>query len=60
MEFTVPTAPTSSFFPIHVSFTAKSTFCAIQVVSVTNPDSGNSSVDFTLETLLEVEQYDIE
>lgn len=62
LEFTVPAAPASSFFPIHVSFTAKNTFCPIQLLEVTNLESNENrtTIDFTSETLLEVEQYDIE
>ena len=59
MEFTVPAANASSFFPVHVSFRSNTTFCALQVVAVSEEGS-NSNVEFTQDTSLTVEQYDIE
>jgi len=59
MEFTVPNAPASAFFPVHVNFKSVSTFCAVQVVAVTNEGS-DQGLDFSQETSLSVEQYDIE
>jgi len=58
LEFNVPSASTSSFFPVHVSFNSKQTFCAIQVVGISGPE--NTPADFTATTMLSVEQYDIE
>lgn len=58
MEFTVPSSSASSFFPVRVSFKSNTTFCAIQVVSTT--DEKDQSVDFTQDTSLGVDQYDIE
>jgi hypothetical protein len=59
MEFTVPAAHNSAFFPVRVSFRSGSTFCALQVVEVT-AEGSDQAVDFTQDTSLTVEQYDIE
>jgi len=58
LEFTVPTAPSSAFLPVQVDFKSNQTFAAIQAVSVTG--ESNQSVDFASETLLSVEQYEIQ
>jgi len=60
LEFTVPNAPKTAFFPISVSFKSNSTFCAIQAVIVKNEEAEGKTVDFTQESSLTVEQYDIE
>lgn len=60
LEFTVPAAPSSGFFPVRVGFTSNSNFAPIQVVGVTSGGSQNEPLDFTVEVNLSVEQYDIE
>jgi len=59
MEFTVPAAQSASFFPVRVNFKSNQTFCAVQVVAITMEGS-DQAVDFSQETQLSVEQYDIE
>jgi len=58
MEFTVPSAQASAFFPVHVDFKSNTTYAAIQVVSVTTEDS-NKPIDFSSDSSLTVEQYEI-
>lgn len=58
LEFVVPASPNSAFFPVKVNFSSTTTFAPIQVVGVTNTD--NSPIDYSTETSLTVEQYDIE
>jgi hypothetical protein len=60
LEFTVPQAPSSGFFPVRVDFTSNTTFAPVQIVAVTEGDAQNGTVDFTPEFNLSVEQYDIE
>jgi len=57
LEFTVPQAPNSRFFPVQVSFSSQSAFASIQVVAAT---IGSNSVEFDSDVSLLVEQYDIE
>jgi len=58
LEFTVPQASNSQFFPVQVSFTSKTTFASIQVLSVTG--NNQEKVEYATEVNLSVEQYDIE
>jgi DNA-binding transcriptional MerR regulator len=58
MEFMVPAASATSFFPVHVNFKSEVTFCAIEVVAIT--DEKDQATDFTHDTSLGVDQYDIE
>lgn len=60
LEFKVPNAPSSAFFPVQVSFKSNQTFCAIQAVQVVLDDGSDQPVDFAAETTLGVEQYTIE
>eukprot|EP01116_Phalansterium_solitarium_P013258 TRINITY_DN3050_c0_g1_i1.p1 TRINITY_DN3050_c0_g1~~TRINITY_DN3050_c0_g1_i1.p1 ORF type:complete len:553 (+),score=210.21 TRINITY_DN3050_c0_g1_i1:109-1659(+) len=59
MEFTVPSAPNSAFFPVVVDFHSNSTFAALQIVEAVLDDTGKS-IDFASETSLTVEQYEIQ
>jgi len=59
MEFTVPPAQNSAFFPVTVDFRSNQTFCALQVVGVTLED-GNKPADFASEVSLTVEQFEIQ
>jgi len=56
MEFNVPNAPNSAFFPVQVDFRSNQTYCAIQVVQV----NGDQTVDFASDVSLSVEQYEIQ
>ena len=58
LEFAVGAANSSGFFPVRVSFRTNHTYCAMQVVAVT--DENDQGVDFTSDSGLSVEQYDIE
>ncbi|EFJ26392.1 hypothetical protein SELMODRAFT_172790 [Selaginella moellendorffii] len=58
MEFVVPAADASVFFPIDVKFTATKTFCDLKVVSVLQVDGGNS-VRFAGSTQLLADSYQV-
>ncbi|GLJ23098.1 hypothetical protein SUGI_0436060 [Cryptomeria japonica] len=58
MEFVVPPADPSSFFPIDVRFIAAKTFCDIKVGSVL-PVNGGSPVKFASRTQLVTENYQV-
>jgi len=58
LEFNVPSAASSGFFPVHVSFRSKQTFCAIQVVGVSTNEG--TPVDYSSISELSVEHYEIE
>jgi len=58
LEFTVPQAPNSGFFPVQVSFSSRTTFASIQATKVIG--NKDESVEFATEVNLSVEQYDIE
>jgi len=58
LEFTVPQASNTVFFPVEVNFTSRSTFASIQVVSVHGPKE--DPIEFASEVVLSVEQYEIE
>uniref|UniRef100_A0A0C9SB79 Coatomer subunit delta n=1 Tax=Wollemia nobilis TaxID=56998 RepID=A0A0C9SB79_9CONI len=58
MEFVVPPADPSAFFPIDVRFTAAKTFCDIKVASVI-PVNGGSPPKFASRTQLVTENYQV-
>eukprot|EP00270_Netrium_digitus_P007855 TRINITY_DN2308_c0_g1_i2.p1 TRINITY_DN2308_c0_g1~~TRINITY_DN2308_c0_g1_i2.p1 ORF type:complete len:519 (+),score=137.39 TRINITY_DN2308_c0_g1_i2:127-1683(+) len=58
MEFVVPAADPSVFFPIEVKFTSAKTFCDVKVASVTKTANGQS-VKFAGRTQLLVESYQV-
>ncbi|XP_059648249.1 coatomer subunit delta-like isoform X1 [Cornus florida] len=58
MEFVVPPADTSVFFPISVRFTAASTFSDLKVLTIL-PIKGGPSPKFTQRTLLSTENYQV-
>jgi len=60
MEFTLGNSPGNSFFPVQVNFKSNHTFCSIQIVDICADDGKRSPIPFSQETILSVEQYDIE
>eukprot|EP00246_Nothoceros_aenigmaticus_P014208 TRINITY_DN5285_c0_g1_i2.p1 TRINITY_DN5285_c0_g1~~TRINITY_DN5285_c0_g1_i2.p1 ORF type:complete len:511 (+),score=101.39 TRINITY_DN5285_c0_g1_i2:113-1645(+) len=58
MEFVVPPADPSVFFPIDVKFTAAKTFCEVKVVAVKNTQGGSFS-KFAGPSQLVVESYQV-
>uniref|UniRef100_A0A0C9RMU5 Coatomer subunit delta n=1 Tax=Wollemia nobilis TaxID=56998 RepID=A0A0C9RMU5_9CONI len=58
MEFVVPKADPSSFFPIEVRFTAAQTFCDIKVTSVV-PTKGGAPPKFAYRTQLITDNYQV-
>ncbi|KAK6934738.1 Mu homology domain [Dillenia turbinata] len=59
MEFVVPPADSSAFFPISVQFTAASTFSDVKVVNVL-PSSGGPPPKFSQRTQLITENYQVD
>ncbi|KAH9324377.1 hypothetical protein KI387_004555, partial [Taxus chinensis] len=58
MEFVVPKADPSVFFPIDVGFTAAQTFCDVKVVNVL-PTKGGPPPKFAYRTQLVTENYEV-
>lgn len=58
MEFVVPPADSSVFFPISVRFTATNTFSDLKVLSVL-PLKGGPSPKFAQRTILSTENYQV-
>ncbi|KAA8536589.1 hypothetical protein F0562_029067 [Nyssa sinensis] len=58
MEFVVPPADSSVFFPISVRFTAASTFSELKVVNIL-PLRGGQPPKFSQRTLLSTENYQV-
>jgi hypothetical protein len=58
MEFVVPPADPSSFFPIDVKFSTAKTFCDIKVANVI-PINGVSPLKFAGRTQLVTESYQV-
>lgn len=58
MEFVVPPADPSSFFPIDVRFSTAKTFCDIKVANVI-PVNGGSPLKFASRTQLITENYQV-
>ncbi|XP_047315053.1 coatomer subunit delta-like [Impatiens glandulifera] len=59
LEFVVPPADTSVFFPISVRFTAVNTFSEIKVVSVIPLKGGAAPPKYTQRTILSTETYQV-
>ena len=57
MEFVVPAADPSSFFPIDVTFEANKTFAEIAVARIENLRGGQDA--FASSTVLSVDSYQI-
>ncbi|XP_036393029.1 archain 1b [Megalops cyprinoides] len=57
LEFSVAGQP-NDFFPVHVSFVSKRSYCDIQVTKVSQVD-GDSPVRFSSETAFVVDKYEI-
>ncbi|KAK2816361.1 hypothetical protein Q7C36_022632 [Tachysurus vachellii] len=57
LEFSIAGQP-NDFFPIHVSFVSKGSYCDIQVSKASQVD-GNSPVRFSTETSFVVDKYEI-
>ncbi|XP_031284637.1 coatomer subunit delta-like isoform X2 [Pistacia vera] len=58
MEFVVPSADSSAFFPISVRFSATSTYSDLKVVNIL-PLRGGSSPKFSQRTVLTAENYQV-
>lgn len=58
MEFVVPAADTSAFFPIDVKFSASKTYCDIKVVAV-QPSNGGGALKYTGKCQLVVDSYQV-
>eukprot|EP00897_Mesotaenium_endlicherianum_P004239 jgi/Mesen1/3843/ME000207S02857 len=58
LEFVVPACDTNVFFPIEVKFAAKTTFCDVKVLSVTQTKNGQPARYASL-TQMVVESYQI-
>ena len=59
MEFAVPAADASSFFPIDVSFGSRGTFCGLQVAGVERLSDG-APVKHTVATRLATDSYTVQ
>ncbi|KAL6785788.1 COPD1 [Auxenochlorella protothecoides x Auxenochlorella symbiontica] len=59
LEFVVPAADPSAFFPVEVSFTANKTMCDIGIAEVTAVE-GDAPVKFGTRSLLTTDEYVIE
>jgi len=58
MEFTVPEAKNSQFFPVSVSFVSNKTLCPIEVIAAV--DEKGTNIQFSTESNLSPELYKIE
>jgi coatomer subunit delta len=58
MEFSVPAADASAFFPIDISFTSKSTYCGVEVGGVVRISDG-APVKYTCTTRLSTDGYTV-
>lgn len=57
MEFVVPAGDPDQFFPIEVSFSSKSTFCDVKIVSVNNLEG--QAVNYSSSTAMNVTNYSV-
>jgi hypothetical protein len=58
MEFVVPAADPSAFFPININFSSNKTFCDLKVGTVLQVQGGNP-VRFAKRTQLVVDSYQV-
>lgn len=58
MEFVVPAADSSAFFPIDVKFTAPTIYCDIKVAAVV-PSNGNGTLKYSGSRQLVVDSYQV-
>ncbi|KAK4048515.1 coatomer subunit delta [Microbotryomycetes sp. JL201] len=58
MEFEVEGDDVDAFFPVVVDFVSQKGVCGVQVLSVSNP-ADNSAFEFSVDSLLDVERYEV-
>lgn len=58
MEFVVPTGTPDSFFPIQVAFTARQSYCGIEIVGA-SVVGGDAPVKFSTSATLTTDCYEI-
>ncbi|GAA6039975.1 hypothetical protein JCM8097_002647 [Rhodosporidiobolus ruineniae] len=60
LEFEVEGAEDAdAVFPVEIGFVSQKSVCGLEVLGVTNPAAGDAAVDFSLDSLLAVERYEV-
>ncbi|GAA6019525.1 hypothetical protein JCM10207_003732 [Rhodosporidiobolus poonsookiae] len=58
LEFEVEGDDTDALFPVAIDFVSQQSMCGVEVLGISNP-ADNSSVDFSLDSLLSVDRYEV-
>ncbi|GAA5827652.1 hypothetical protein JCM11251_001771 [Rhodosporidiobolus azoricus] len=59
LEFEAEGEDADALFPVGIDFVSQSGMCGVQVQGVSNPTAGDSPVDFSLDSLLAVDRYEV-
>ncbi|GAA5824735.1 hypothetical protein JCM5353_004424 [Sporobolomyces roseus] len=59
MEFECDGDDADACFPVGVDFVSQKGICGVEILSVVNPSTGNEPVDFSVDSLLGVDKYEV-
>ncbi|GAA5930908.1 coatomer subunit delta [Sporobolomyces koalae] len=59
MEFECAGDDADACFPVSIDFVSQRGICGVDVLSVLNPAAGNEPVDFSVDSLLAVDKYEV-
>ncbi|GAA6017853.1 hypothetical protein JCM8202_006174 [Rhodotorula sphaerocarpa] len=59
LEFECEGDDTDALFPVSVNFVSQRGMCGVEVIGVVNPATDSSDVDYSLDSLLAVDRYEV-
>ncbi|BGP19995.1 coatomer subunit delta [Rhodosporidiobolus nylandii] len=59
LEFEAEGDDADALFPVAIDFVSQNGMCGVEVLGVTNPAGGDAAVDYSLDSLLAVDRYEV-